>query len=276
MPETPCEPRLKAPSGAVYLEPVEPGLTAEGYVQMLDLAKKRGYTFSTFAEVADASKQIFLRHDLDMSLDVGLRLAELEAREKARSTYFVLLTSPLYNPFSASSRQTLRKIRDLGHDVGLHFDPMVHKVEGKSELFASLDQEVNQLSMVLGEPVRFISFHQPSPWVLGEDIVGDNYESVYNSRFISKMRYISDSTGRWRAESIFELLERDSESHIQFLSHPGLWLSGSGKSLNDRIWHLVDEKQRSIPSQFEEAINSAGRGLTLFDPSHISLRTRNS
>lgn len=55
---------------------------------------------------------MILRHDIDNSLSQALRLAEIEAEEGVKSTWFVLLRTDFYNPASAASQKTLRRIRD--------------------------------------------------------------------------------------------------------------------------------------------------------------------
>jgi hypothetical protein len=70
-----------------------------------------------------------LRHDVDTRLDSALVLAELERRHGIRSTYFVLHTAGYYGvtrPGRAerdpSLLPSLRRLAELGHEVGWHND----------------------------------------------------------------------------------------------------------------------------------------------------------
>ena len=63
---------------------------------------------------------LILRHDIDLSLDAALRLAELEAAAGARATYFLMTESVFYNLASDEGERTLERLRELGHRVGLH------------------------------------------------------------------------------------------------------------------------------------------------------------
>ena len=52
------------------------------YRELLEAAQAGGYRFATF-DARPAAGDLFLRHDVDLSLDAALRMAELEA-EPAR------------------------------------------------------------------------------------------------------------------------------------------------------------------------------------------------
>ena len=63
-----------------------------------------------------------MRHDIDFSLKKALEFAEVEQEQKIRSTYFVLLTTDMYNAMSKEAGQKIRAIMKMGHEIGLHFD----------------------------------------------------------------------------------------------------------------------------------------------------------
>ena len=50
----------------------------EHYSDLLDAGKQGGYRFSSFDRLPQDG-DLFLRHDVDLSLDAALQLAELEA-----------------------------------------------------------------------------------------------------------------------------------------------------------------------------------------------------
>ena len=63
---------------------------------------------------------MLLRHDVDLSLDAALRMAELEAEAGAAATYFLMTRSEFYNLDSPSGAAAIERLRELGHRVGLH------------------------------------------------------------------------------------------------------------------------------------------------------------
>lgn len=61
-----------------------------------------------------------LRHDVDERLDNALRLAALEHERGLRATYFVLHTAAYWR--SPTLLEDLRRLQELGHEVGWHND----------------------------------------------------------------------------------------------------------------------------------------------------------
>src|ERR671924_2223230 len=89
------------------------------YRELLEGAKAGGYRFGFFDAEPQAG-DLLLRHDVDLSLDAALRLAELEARAEAQSTYFLMTRSVFYNLASPEGERARARLRELGHRVGLH------------------------------------------------------------------------------------------------------------------------------------------------------------
>jgi hypothetical protein len=70
-----------------------------------------------------------LRHDVDSRLESAVELAELEAARGLRATYFVLHTAPYWDGPELLPR--LRRLQELGHEVGFHNDLVTAwRVEG--------------------------------------------------------------------------------------------------------------------------------------------------
>ena len=66
------------------------------YGELLDAARAGGYRFAGF-ESPPQPGDLLLRHDVDLSLDAALRMAELEAEAGATATYFLMTESVFYN-----------------------------------------------------------------------------------------------------------------------------------------------------------------------------------
>ena len=91
----------------------------EHYRELLEAAQAGGYRFAFF-EGAPQPGTVLLRHDVDLSLDAALRMAELEAEAGAQATYFLMTGSVFYNLASHEGERALARLRELGHRVGLH------------------------------------------------------------------------------------------------------------------------------------------------------------
>ena len=63
---------------------------------------------------------VILRHDVDLSLEAALVMAELEAEEGAWSTWFLMTRSVFYNLASAEGARAIARLRELGHRVAHH------------------------------------------------------------------------------------------------------------------------------------------------------------
>ena len=89
------------------------------YDDLLAAARAGGYRFAFFDRPPEAGT-ILLRHDVDLSLDAALRMADLEADAGAAATYFLMTRSVFYNLASSEGDAALARLRELGHRVGLH------------------------------------------------------------------------------------------------------------------------------------------------------------
>jgi len=124
--------------------------TYGAYRSLLALLRDEGYALRGYHDYEDAPRCAILRHDIDNSLSQAVRLAELEAEEGVRSTWFVLLRTDFYNPASRAGAEALRYIRSLGHEVGLHFDEASYvPALGPEEVVQKIIKECGLLSALL-------------------------------------------------------------------------------------------------------------------------------
>ena len=160
----------------------------EHYRELLDAAQAGGYRFAFF-EGEPADGDVILRHDVDLSLDAALRLAELEAEAGARATYFLMTESVFYNLASHEGERALERLRELGHRVGLH------AVYPRAQLDERFDDVV--------------AWHNPDPEFMSAPIEGA--VNVMEPPWFSPATYRSDSNQHWRSGCPHEEL-RDGAS----------------------------------------------------------------
>jgi len=105
------------------------------YRELLDAAKASGYRFAGFDRPPETG-DLILRHDVDLSLEAALLMAEVEADAGAWSTWFLMTRSVFYNLLSEEGERTIARLRELGGRVAHHaiwpnvdlderFDPVV-------------------------------------------------------------------------------------------------------------------------------------------------------
>ena len=99
---------------------------------------KKTHKILTFGNSSD--KDVILRHDVDASLEAALKMAELENKINVSSTYFILLSSEFYNPFTLESSKIIKKILKLGHKLGLHYNELFI-IENRLEASQTLKKE---------------------------------------------------------------------------------------------------------------------------------------
>lgn len=200
---------------------LEVEFTHRWYENFLDRLRRRGYTFGDFTGTPDDG-EVLLRHDVDLSLEAALEMARIEADRGVHATYFVLLTSTLYNPLAGDQRRTIEEIGSLGHDVSLHFS--THEYRDRDVRPGVIEDRVGDELAVLrtlvpaSATVSTVSFHIPPAWVQGRSFEG--FKSAYEPAFFEDIAYVADSTQRWRREP--PTLDGPPTA-TQVLTHPGLW-----------------------------------------------------
>jgi hypothetical protein len=173
----------------------------EHYRELLRAAREGGYRWAGFDRAPEAG-DVILRHDVDLSLEAALTLAEVEAEENVQSTYFLMTQSVFYNLASAPGEAAIVRFRALGHAVGLH------AVWPRAELDARFD------------PV--VAWHNPDPPYMSEEI--DGAQNVMSPPFFARDRYRSDSNQSWRSGCPHEELARGDFEWLQLLTHPEIWV----------------------------------------------------
>jgi hypothetical protein len=119
---------VKEPLSSRLLFPLtERRFTYREYERFLD--RLAGRELVPLHEFARGGGDLALRHDVDSRLDSALELARLEHERGLRATYFVLHTAPYWDDDDLVPR--VRRLQELGHEVGLHNDLVtVERVHG--------------------------------------------------------------------------------------------------------------------------------------------------
>jgi hypothetical protein len=195
------------------------------YRELLDAAKQGGYRFSSFDREPEQG-DLFLRHDVDLSLDAAVQLAEVEAEAGARSTYFLMTQSVFYNLASSEGTRAMDRLRELGHALGQH------AVWPDAERDERLD------------PV--LAWHNPEPDYMSRPVGG--FTNVMEPPFFDPEHYRSDSNQRWRHGCPHKGLARGEFAWLQLLTHPEIWVY-PGSSMGETMEAMLDaerERRRAL------------------------------
>ena len=197
--------------------------TRSNYRKLLQLAK-RHYEFTRYLDLKGSKPCVLWRHDVDFSPHAAQKIAEIDARENAQTTFFFHLHNPFYNLLDGRIVQIVQNIAGLGHEVGIHFDAGFYGVEDEKGLVRYLSFEKMIFKAALGISARVFSFHNPTSKILRMD--GFRYAGIVNAyagRFMKNFGYCSDSNGVWRHRRLEDVLREHNEERLQVLTHPAWW-----------------------------------------------------
>jgi hypothetical protein len=188
----------------------------EHYRDLLRAARDGGYRWAGF-DVPPSPGAVLLRHDVDLSLDAALALAEVEADEGAWSTFFLMTRSVFYNLASSEGERAITRLRELGHRVAHHaVYPHV-----------DLDDRFE----------RTVAWHNPDPEYMRAPI--DGAANVMEAPFFDPDHYRSDSNQHWRSGCPHEPLARGELEWLQLLTHPEIW-AFDGATMRESMESMLD------------------------------------
>ena len=186
------------------------------YRELLDAASAGGYRLAGF----DAPPQpgdLLLRHDVDLSLDAAVSLAEVEAEAGAWSTWFLMTRSVFYNLDSSAGERAVARLRELGGRIAHH--AVWPRID--------LDERFE----------RVVAWHNPEPDYMSAPI--DGAENVMAAPWFDPAHYRSDSNRHWRQGCPHEQLARGEPDWLQLLTHPEIW-AYDGATMRETMESFLD------------------------------------
>ncbi|MGQ0671755.1 MAG: hypothetical protein ACT4N2_02580 [Hyphomicrobium sp.] len=217
-----------------------PSFSLTGYRLLVRGILERGYGLRSFQDADPVMPHLVLRHDIDQCIATARRLSDLETENGWQSTWFVLVRTEMYNPFSKANVGHLREMIAAGHEVGLHLDATHYP--STEDFDAGARQECRMLEDITSSPVRIVSFHRPAPALIGSsDLVGGRIHT-YMPRFINEMGYCSDSRGQWRHGFPWDHEAFRERRALQLLTHAIWWVGPDDREPRQRLADLVARK----------------------------------
>lgn len=193
------------------------------YGELLEAAEAGGYRFAFFDHEPQEG-DLFLRHDVDLSLEAARELSAVERERGARATYFLMTTSIFYNLASPEGEATLKQLRADGHRVGLHAE---YPALGLDHRF---------------DPV--LAWHNPDPAWMSAPVEG--VVNVMSVPWFAPEAYRSDSNQHWRSGCPHEELAAGAFPWLQLLTHPEIW-AYRGDSMRETMHTmLARERERRL------------------------------
>ena len=194
------------------------------YREIVEAAQAGGYRFAHF-EGAPAEGSVILRHDVDLSLDAAVRMAELESDAGASATYFLMTESVFYNLDSSEGVAAMERLRELGHRVAQH---AVYPNAPRDERFDAV-----------------VAWHNPDPEYMRAPLP-DGRINVMQDPWFDPATYRSDSNQHWRSGCPHEELRDGAFPWLQLLTHPEIWVYPGTRMGETMRAMLEEEKERRL------------------------------
>ena len=231
------------------------------YRKLLRLAKAN-WEFISFPDYRRLGRVCLWRHDIDFSAHRAYRLAQIEAEEGIRATYFVHLHSRFYNALEDEVAQLISSIQALGHMLGLHFDPHFW-VAFQNDRCDSLQQmrfERRIMQRLFEAEVPAFSVHMPDtgdwPGIDADSVCG--MVNAYGPYIRSSYRYCSDSNGYWRFDRLKDVLESATDEKLHILTHPEMW-TPEAMSPRARVTRCIEGRAARQQRWYDDTLAKWGR-----------------
>lgn len=211
--------------------------TFKTYKSLLLHLKEAGYQFQTLlAYLGDpAEKVVLLRHDVEAKYPHALHFAKVQTELNIQGSYYFRFLKNHYD------RDIIRKIADLGHEIGYHYDDLSFYKGDYDKAIARFKKnletlrEIADVKTICMEGAPISKYDNRNLWKKYklEDfgIIGEPYFDLD----FNKVFYLTDTGRNWGQQ--FSV--RDRVNHIEFQK-------GQFKTTNDIINALG---HNSLPDQ---------------------------
>lgn len=214
------------------------------YRDFLETFLKDDYDCLFFGEKEVKGRQLMMRHDIDFDTGFALDVATIESELGVKATYFFLLRSNFYNAFSSQDFDNISRIRDMGHCITIHFDPLLYE-----DFHEGLRQEVAIFEKLFDKKVEVISLHRPNDFFQNYDSPIMGIEHTYQSRYFRDIKYFSDSTGQWRFGHPHDSEAFHNGEALHILTHPVWWMV-PGVSNHEKLKVYYKRRTQGLKTEF--------------------------
>lgn len=215
--------------------------TVKKYEEFLRSAINGGYQLISYQEYleSDDEKVLILRHDVDKKPLNSLRTAQLQHSLGAKGTYYFRATRESFNV------EVIKKIRDLGHEIGYHYEDLSIFNGDTEKAIAHFEKWLNKLREFY--PVKTICMHGSpmSKWDNREIWKSYDYESYgviaepYFDIDFNKVFYITDTGRKWDGDKVSVRDKVNSSFELSFHSTEDLITAFKENRMPDHIMQNI-------------------------------------
>jgi len=222
-----------------------------------------------FSDVTEKTKSFcVLRHDIEFSIDRAYKLALIEKEMGVVSTYTVQLRNNTYNALSEKNIELIRKIKDLGHYIGLHQNPPLMDLE---KLGPYIMTDIQVLEHFYGFKIDRFAFHRPKKEYLASYLKIDDKINCYDEKFFTYFEdkkpddidvlYLADSNHEWKYGYPLDF-DFSKCKKLQLLTHPFSW-TDTGFTNHGNFLSLIRERNEELLHSMNTETNTFPQELLL-------------
>ena len=190
----------------------------DNYKKILNEMKTINKIYSFKSLDSDVKHGFILRHDIDFDIEKAYSMSNIEKEMNVTSTYFILVTSDLYNILSYKNKNIIKNMSSNGCEIGLHFDPVIYGDTSLKQMQKQVEKECSIIEDIIGLKVETVSLHNPS--IHNQYPLFEVYKNAYSKEFFNPDLYLSDSCKDFRGKDVFEFIKKGKSDLLQVLFHP--------------------------------------------------------
>lgn len=249
------------------VSPLSRDFTLEKYQELCRvlLEKSAIYTVFDYLSKKPDGNVIILRHDVDRKIKNSLRMAQLEHQMGIRSSYYFRY------PFTFNP-DVIRKIHDLGHEIGYHYEVFAKAKGDPKRAIALFEQELGSMRNIC--EIRTICMHgSPLSPYDNRDLwkyyrFGDFGISGEAFLSLQKILYFSDTGRNWSfrnslrdrmnsglhpvpaetTNDLIQIVRSKKESGLYLTIHPERWTDSMLEYNQIRIQDFIFNQGKRVLS----------------------------
>jgi hypothetical protein len=223
--------------------------TLDVYRSFLEAALEKGYLLTSYEDYVSRDlsdrKVLILRHDVDRLPQNSLATAMLQAELGVKGSYYFRIVPASFQP------TYIKQIRDLGHEIGYHYEDMALAKGDVQQAITSFEQNLAKVSEFY--PVKTICMHGSplSKWdnrQIWEQYDYHDYGILAEPYFdidFHRMLYITDTGRNWNKSSSSVRDKVSTSYNFQFASTYDLISQLKQGKLPDQIMQNIHPQRWS-------------------------------
>jgi hypothetical protein len=223
---------------------------------------QRNLPIVDYTDIKDNTKKFcILRHDIEFSIDRAYKLAKIENELGVTSTYTVQVRNNTYNALSEKNINSISKIRELGHHIGLHQNPPSSmKLDTLKDYIM---RDINILEDSYGFEIDRFAFHRPKKEYLNCYVELENKINCYDKKFFHffeerpeslEILYLADSNHKWKYGYPLDF-DFSKINKLQLLTHPFSWSKNGGDNYGNFV-SLIRERNDELVNSMNTETNT--------------------